>query len=71
MFETVDPFSDLKVDPTVMSKLGQVVFVGEFSRNVRKFDAYVFQSIERCADVEVGDIKRGKVCICGELFICN
>ena len=65
LFETVDPFSDLKVNPTIVSKLGQVVFVGEFSRNVHKVDGIVFRSIKRCAKVEVGNVKRGKMHICG------
>jgi hypothetical protein len=65
MFETIDTFVNLKINPTIMSKLCEVVFIDKFGRNVINFDAYIFWSIKRCAKVEVGDIKQGKVCICG------
>jgi hypothetical protein len=65
LFETIDTFIDLKVNPTIVNKLGEVVFIDKFSRDVINFDAYVFQPIKRCAKVEVGDVETGKACVCG------
>ena len=66
MFEAVDTFVDLKVDPSNVSKSGEVIFINKFLRDVGKFDSDIFWLVERCAKVEVFDVKAGKAGIwCG------
>ncbi len=64
LFESIDTFVDFEVNPTIMSKLGEIVFGDKFGRDVIDFDAYVFRPIKRCAKVEVGDIEGGEARIC-------
>ena len=66
-FEAVDSFIDFEVHPSIAHVCSEIVLIDEFLRDNIEFDADVLRAIERCAKVEVGDVKCGEVGIgCGE-----
>ena len=64
MFWAIDTFVDLKVDPsTVVGNACEVVLIHEFLRVVGELDLDVFRAVKGRAEVEVFDVKAGKVCV--------
>ena len=63
LFETIDTVVDFKVYPIVVFVFREIVFVDEFLWDVRQFNADVFWSIQRCAEIEVGDVETRKLCV--------
>ena len=63
LFEAVEAFVDLEVNPVAVCKSGEVIFINEFLRDVGKFDPDVFRSAKRRAEVEVFYVEAGKACI--------
>ena len=58
MFQTIDTFVDLKVDPSIVCILGKVVFIDEFLGNVPQSAADVLRSVKWCSKVEVEMLKQ-------------
>ena len=58
--EHVATSENLKVYPTIVSVVGEIIFIDKFLRDVRKFDAHIFWAIHRGHEVEVFDIKTCK-----------
>ena len=63
LFEAVDAFVDLEVNPVAVRKSGEVIFITKFLRDVGKFDPDIFWLVKRRAEVEVFHVKAGKACI--------
>ena len=54
LFEAIDAFCDLEVNPVIEGILGEIVLINEFLWDVRYVDADIFWTIKRCAKIEVG-----------------
>ena len=65
LFEAIDAFCDLEVNPVVEGILGEIVLINEFLWDVRYVDADIFWTIERCAQIKVGEVVAGKACLWG------
>ena len=63
MQEPVAPSDNLKVYPTIMSVIGEIIFIDKFLRDVSKFDSHIFRSIHRSHEVEVLYVKACKFSI--------
>ena len=57
MREAVDASADFEVDPVVVNVLHEVVFINEVLRDVGELDFDVFRTIQRGAEIEVGDVE--------------
>ena len=57
MGEAVDASADFEVDPVVVNVLHEVVFINEVLRDVGELDFDVFRTIQRGAEIEVGDVE--------------
>ncbi len=60
LFETIDPFFNDKVNPSVMIEAGEIVFVDKSLRYASSFDFNEFRSVEWSPEVEVGYVKARK-----------
>ena len=58
--EAIDALAYLKVDPTIMHKVLEVVFLDELLGNVVESYPRVLELLERSVEVEVLDVKSGK-----------
>ena len=57
MWEAVDASANFEVDPVVVNVLHEVVFINEVLRDVGELDFDVFRTIQRGAEIEVGDVE--------------
>ena len=57
MGETVHAVSHFKVDPAIMDKIFECVFVDEFFGDVGDFDADIFWLVRGGVEVEIFEIK--------------
>ena len=57
MREAVDASANFEVDPVIVYVLHEVVFVDEVLRDVGELDFDVFRTIQRGAEIEVGDVE--------------
>ena len=57
MWEAVDASANFEVDPVIVNVLHEVVFVDEVLRDVGELDFDVFRTIQRGAEIEVGDVE--------------
>jgi hypothetical protein len=55
--EAVDASANFKVDPVIVNVLHEVVFINEVLRDVGELDFDVFRTIQRGAEIEVGDVE--------------
>jgi hypothetical protein len=55
--EAVDASANFEVDPVVVNVLHEVVFINEVLRDVGELDFYVFRTIQRGAEIKVGDVE--------------
>ena len=62
MREAVDASADFEVDPVVVNVLHEVVFINEVLRDVGELDFDVFGTIQRGAEIEVGDVEGAEAC---------
>ena len=65
LFQPVDPFGDLKVYPVIERKLCEVVLINELLGDLGDVDVYIFRAIKGSAQVKVGQVIAGEMCIWG------
>ena len=63
MLEAVDTFGDFEEHPTAVAVLFKVVLVDEFLWDLVDTYAGIFWAIERCFELEVGEIRCEEFCI--------
>ncbi len=63
LFEAVDAFVNFEVYPSVMREGTEVGFINKLLGDVADLDPDVFGLVQRCAQVEVGDVKASKLSI--------
>ena len=59
--KAVNAAPDIKVDPAVAGVFEEVVFLCEFVGDVAEFDSDVLGAVERGVEIEVADVKGGKI----------
>ena len=52
MRKAIDTFTNLKIYPTVLCKILEVVFIGELFRDAGEADTCIFTTIERSSQVK-------------------
>ena len=60
MGEAINATTNFEIGPSVPNFGGEVILVDEFIGDVGNLDANIFESIKRCAKIEVLDVKTGK-----------
>ena len=63
MFESVYAFADFEVNPPIVGKPHEVIFVSEFLWDDIDLNLDVFWAVEGCAKVEVGEFHGHELCI--------
>ena len=66
--KVIDTFTNFKIDPPVLCKTPEVVFVDELFRDVGEADMCIFTTIKRSAQVKVSYVKSEKI---GASLQCN
>ena len=59
--KVIDTFTNFKIDPPVLCKTPEVVFVDELFRDVGEADMCIFTTIKRSAQVKVSYVKSEKI----------
>jgi hypothetical protein len=58
--ESIAATDDLKVDPTIMHVVGEIIFVDKFLRDVGELDSHIFGTVHWCHQVEIGNVEACK-----------
>ena len=59
--KAIDTFPNFEIDPTVLCKITEVIFVDEFFRDVGEEETYIFTTIERISQVKKNYVEGDKL----------